>query len=59
MGKSPEYVYRVSGQPDRLVIFCCEGCEDDFLKTPAKFTAKLDAAAKAKAAKAASAAKAN
>lgn len=44
MGKSPEYIYRVSGQPDRLVVFCCDGCEDDFLKAPAKYLAKLDAA---------------
>lgn len=41
MGKSPEFAYRVSGQPDRLVIFCCEGCEEDFLKEPAKFLAKV------------------
>lgn len=41
MGKSPEYAYRVEGQPDRLVIFCCEGCEEDFLKEPAKYLAKL------------------
>jgi hypothetical protein len=41
MGKSPEFAYRVAGQPDRLVIFCCEGCEEDFLKEPAKFLAKV------------------
>ena len=50
MGKSPEYIYRVTGQPDRLVILCCDGCEEDFMKEPAKFTAKLDAAAKSKSA---------
>jgi hypothetical protein len=50
MGKSPEYIYRVAGQPDRLVLLCCDGCEEDFMKAPAKFTAKLDAAAKAKSA---------
>lgn len=44
MGKSPEYIYRVAGQPDRLVVFCCEGCEEDFLKEPAKYLAKIDAA---------------
>jgi len=49
MGKSPEYIYRVAGQPDRLVIFCCDGCDQDFLKDPAKHLAKLDAAAKDKA----------
>ena len=42
MGKSPEYAYRVEGQPDRMVIFCCEGCEEDFLKEPAKYLAKLN-----------------
>lgn len=48
MGESPKYIYRVEGQPDRLVMFCCEGCEEDFLKDPAKHLAKLDAAKKAK-----------
>lgn len=48
MGKSPEYIYRVSGKPDRLVIFCCDGCEEDFMKDPARHLAKIDAAAKAK-----------
>lgn len=48
MGDSPHYIYRVDGKPDRLVIFCCEGCEDDFKKDPAKYIAKLDAAAKNK-----------
>jgi len=44
MGKSPEYIYRASGQPDRLVVFCCAGCEEDFLQEPAKHLAKIDAA---------------
>lgn len=48
MGKSPEYIYRVAGQPDRLVIFCCDGCEEDFMKAPAKYLAKIDQAAKSK-----------
>lgn len=51
MGKSPEYIYRVDGKPDRLLVFCCDGCEEDFMKEPAKYLAKLDAAAKAKPAK--------
>ena len=46
MGDSPQYIYRVSGQADRLVVFCCDGCEEDFLKSPATHVAKLDAAAK-------------
>lgn len=51
MGKSPEYIYRVEGKPDRLLVFCCNSCEDDFMKEPAKYLAQLDAAAKQKAAK--------
>ncbi len=46
MGDNAEFVYREKGKPDRLVIFCCGGCSDDFLAAPAKFLAKLDAAAK-------------
>jgi hypothetical protein len=46
MGKSPEYLYRVEGKPDRLVMFCCSGCEEDFMKAPADHLAKIDAAAK-------------
>lgn len=49
MGKPAEFIYRVEGQPDRLVRFCCGGCEEDFLKEAAKNLAKIDAAAKAKA----------
>lgn len=48
MGDSPEYIYRADGQNDRLVVFCCEGCEEDFLKEPAKYLAKIDAAKAAK-----------
>jgi len=44
MGKSPEYIYRVAGKPDRLVVFCCAGCDEDFLTEPAKHLAKIDAA---------------
>lgn len=51
MGKPSEWVYRSAGQKDRLVVFCCEGCNDDFMKEPAKYLAKLDAAAKAKTGK--------
>jgi YHS domain-containing protein len=29
----------------RTVKFCCSGCEDDFRAEPAKFLAKIDAAA--------------
>jgi hypothetical protein len=48
MGDNAEYAYREKGKPDRLVVFCCEGCEDDFKKEPAKYLAKIDAAAKQK-----------
>jgi len=48
MGESTAYIYRVDGKADRLVLFCCEGCEDDFKKEPGKAIAKLDAGAKKK-----------
>lgn len=48
MGKPPEYIYRVEGQPARLVVFCCAGCEEDFMQDPARYLAKIDAAGKAK-----------
>lgn len=51
MGDNAEFIYREQGKPDRLLLFCCAGCEEDFLKEPAKFLAKLDAAAKQKNAK--------
>lgn len=47
MGDATGYIHRVKGQPDRVVFFCCEGCGDDFKANPAKFLAKVDAAAKA------------
>lgn len=45
MGTPPEYIFRAAGKPDRLVVFCCSGCEDNFMKEPAKHLAKIDAAA--------------
>jgi hypothetical protein len=45
MGEASGYIYRAKGQPDRVVFFCCEGCGDDFKANPAKFLAKVDAAA--------------
>ena len=50
MGESVVYVHKEAGKPDRVIRFCCEGCIDDFKAEPAKFLAKLDAAAKTKAA---------
>jgi YHS domain-containing protein len=46
MGDAAEFIYRVSGQPDRLVLFCCEACVEDFMSEPPKYLAKIDAAAK-------------
>jgi hypothetical protein len=46
MGDNAEFIYREKGKPDRLIVFCCDGCEDDFKKDPAKYLAKLDAAKK-------------
>lgn len=48
MGENAEFIYREKGRPDRLIVFCCGGCEDDFNKAPAKHLAKLDAAAQPK-----------
>jgi YHS domain-containing protein len=48
MGENAEFIYREKGKADRLVVFCCEGCEDDFKKEPAKYLSKIDAAAKKK-----------
>lgn len=48
MGDAPERIYRVKGQPDRLVLFCCDGCEEDFKAEPARFLARIDAAKNAK-----------
>lgn len=47
--KPYEYIHKEAGKPDRLVLLCCDGCVDDFKKEPAKYLAKLDAAAAAKA----------
>lgn len=55
MGDAIKYTHREAGKPDRLVLFCCEGCIEDFKGDPAKFLAKLDAAAKAKSGAAAKA----
>jgi hypothetical protein len=46
MGKPNDFVYRVEGQSDRLVRFCCEDCIDDFNEEPAKYLAEIDTAAK-------------
>jgi hypothetical protein len=48
MGESAPYIHRAAGQPDRVVFLCCDGCTEDFKASPAKFLAKVDAAAKTK-----------
>jgi hypothetical protein len=45
MGDAVAYVHKAAGKPDRVVFMCCEGCIDDFKGDPAKYLAKLDAAA--------------
>ena len=50
MGGPIDYIHKEAGQPDRLVRFCCSDCVKDFKKDPAKYLAKIDAAAKSKAA---------
>jgi YHS domain-containing protein len=39
MGKPIDFVYR-----NRLVRFCCKSCRKEFVKSPAKFLKKIDAA---------------
>jgi YHS domain-containing protein len=48
MGKRMDYIYKVSGKPDRLVRFCCKDCVDDFEKDPAKYLRGIDDASSAK-----------
>ena len=45
MGEGVDYVHN-----NRLVRFCCKGCVPKFKENPAVFLAKIDEAAKAKAA---------
>jgi len=49
MGGPKDFVYKVSGQPDRLVRFCCKSCLKDFNKEPAKYLKVIDDAAAEKA----------
>jgi hypothetical protein len=45
MGDPVKYTYKQAGKPDRVIEFCCKDCIKDFEKDPAKYLAKLDAAA--------------
>jgi hypothetical protein len=47
MGKPAEYLHKEAGKPDRTVMLCCKDCIADFKKAPAKYLAKIDAAAAA------------
>lgn len=42
MGEPTEMIYRVAGQPDRLVRFCCESCFKDFMQDPAAALKRID-----------------
>jgi len=46
MGEATDLIYRVDGQPDRLVRFCCESCIKDFKKDPATALKRIDDAGK-------------
>jgi hypothetical protein len=48
MGAPVQYTYKQAGHPDRVIQFCCKDCIKDFEKEPAKYLAKLDAAAAGK-----------
>jgi hypothetical protein len=48
MGKPQDFIYRQEGRPDRLVRFCCSGCQKAFNKEPAKYLKKIDDAAAGK-----------
>jgi YHS domain. len=45
MGDPYVHVHKETDKPDREVRFCCKGCLKRFNKAPAKYLAKLDAAA--------------
>jgi YHS domain-containing protein len=45
MGEPYDYVHKADGAPDRLVRMCCSGCLKKFKGEPAKFLARIDAAA--------------
>ena len=45
MGQPRDYIYRVVGQPDRLIRFCCKDCLKGFNGNPDKYLKLIDAAA--------------
>ena len=42
MGAPYRYVHRADGEPDRLVMLCCEMCVGRFQSNPERYLAKLD-----------------
>ncbi len=57
MGEPVSYTYKEAGKPDRVIQFCCKDCIKDFEKEPAKYLAKLDAAASGRTAQTSSSTK--
>jgi hypothetical protein len=45
MGGPIKYIHKEEGKPDREIQLCCKMCVGKFKKDPAKYLAKLDAAA--------------
>lgn len=45
MGGPVKYIHKEEGKPDREIQLCCKMCVGKFKKDPAKYLAKLDAAA--------------
>jgi hypothetical protein len=41
MGPVQDYVYRVEGEPDRLVRFCCKDCLPDFMRNADALMAQI------------------
>jgi hypothetical protein len=48
MGPALDYIWQQSGEPDRLVRFCCADCLPQFEKESAKFLKMIDAASAVK-----------
>jgi len=45
MGVPFEYIHKEKGKADRLVRLCCKNCVRNFKKDPARYLARIDAAA--------------
>ena len=42
--KSHDWVFKQAGRPDRLIRFCCNSCNEDFMKDPQKYLRAIDQA---------------